>query len=184
MAAKLLTKRLHLVGILDPGRLGNPPAVVSKQLAAGETYAMENSKGITVLKWKEKQQEKVLLLSTKHSFEMMKIECRSSSKRKPLMDYGRGRTAIDLADRMNAYSLTLCKAMKWYRKLGFDLLLNTAVSNAYLLYKDATNEQQVSISEFRKELAVHLTQFCPAETIVPLSIVEPMIGWHQDATLL
>ena len=76
---------------------------------------------------------------------------------------------------MNAYSLTLCKAMKWYRKLGFDLLLNTAVANAYLLYKDATNKQ-VSISKFRKELAVHLTQFCTAEPFDPLSIVEPMIG--------
>ena len=65
--------------------------------------------------------------------------------------------------------------MKWYRKLGFDLLLNTAVANAYLLYKDATNKQ-VSFSKFRKEFAVHLTQFCPTETIDPLSIVEPMIG--------
>ena len=90
---------MHLVGILDPGRPGNPPAVVSKQLAAGETFAMEKSKGITVLKWKEKQQQEVLLLSTKHSFEMMKIECRSSSKRKPriVIDYSQGKTAIDLS---------------------------------------------------------------------------------------
>uniref|UniRef100_A0A182JNY4 PiggyBac transposable element-derived protein domain-containing protein n=1 Tax=Anopheles christyi TaxID=43041 RepID=A0A182JNY4_9DIPT len=101
---------------------------------------------------------------------MMEKEC------KPLImaDYSRGRTAIDLADRMNAYSLALCRAMKWYRKLGFDLLLNTAVTNAYLLYRDVT-KKPISITDFRKDLAVSLTQLRQEECI-PLAMVEATLS--------
>lgn len=44
----------------------------------------------------------------------------------------------------------------WYRKVALELILNTSVVNAHILYKDATN-RKISIIEYRKELALHLT---------------------------
>ncbi|CAG5041429.1 unnamed protein product [Parnassius apollo] len=65
LANELLDKDTHLVGTLRKNRRGLPKAVVDSKLKPGEVIAMENERGICVLKWKDKRD--VLMLSTKHS---------------------------------------------------------------------------------------------------------------------
>lgn len=64
---------------------------------------------------------------------------------------------------MNAYNNPLRRIIKWYRKLAFELLLNTTVVNSYILYKDIT-KQKINVTEFQKKLAVYLTS-CEKEDI-------------------
>ncbi|KAF9424609.1 hypothetical protein HW555_000420, partial [Spodoptera exigua] len=59
--------------------------------------------------------------------------------------------AVDLSDQMAAYSSPLRKSVKWYKKVGINLLLNTAVVNALILYQIVTGTK-MQIVEFRKQL--------------------------------
>ncbi|GBP95425.1 PiggyBac transposable element-derived protein 4 [Eumeta japonica] len=65
LANELLNKDTHLVGTLRKNRRVLPKNVVDNKLKPGESIAMENERGICVLKWKDKPD--VLMLSTKHS---------------------------------------------------------------------------------------------------------------------
>lgn len=54
--------------------------------------------------------------------------------------------------------------MKWYKKLAFELLLNSVVLNAYILFKNIS-KKNMSITQFRKKLVVHLIN-CQDEEIL------------------
>ena len=51
---------------------------------------------------------------------------------KPLavVDYNEGKCGIDCSDQMVSYATTIRKGIKWYRKLGIQLLLGISVVNA------------------------------------------------------
>lgn len=157
LANKLISKNMHLIGTLRPNRKENPKAVVTAKLRRGEVIAQENRNGITVMKWKDKRD--VLVLSTKHSNEMENVTTRTGASCKPkiIIDYNKGKTPIDLSDQMSSYSSPLRRTLKWYRKLAFDLLLNTAVVNALHMYQSVTGTK-ISITMFRKQLVAALTQ--------------------------
>ncbi|XP_014616305.1 PREDICTED: piggyBac transposable element-derived protein 4-like [Polistes canadensis] len=169
LANKLIDKNIHLVGTLHSSQWNLPQQVILKKLKQGEIIAKENKKGITILKWKDKRD--ILLLSTKHSSEMVNVKSRSEDKLKPqiVVAYNRGKAAVNLSDQMNAYNNPLRRSMKWYKKLAFELLLNTAILNGYILYKNIT-KKNISINEFRTKLAVYLTN-CWDEDIPSNSIV-------------
>ncbi|CAG5015998.1 unnamed protein product [Parnassius apollo] len=65
LANKLLDRYTHLVGTLRKNRKSLPKQVIDAKLKPGESVAMENEPGITVLHWKDKRS--VFMLSTKHS---------------------------------------------------------------------------------------------------------------------
>lgn len=157
LAEKLTSMQTHLVGTLRKSRRGNPKEVVSQKLKRGQVIARENEKGITVLKWKDKRD--VLMLSTKHSAEMISVPKRSCSYEKPKMvvDYNLGKSSVDLSDQMSAYSSPLRKTIKWYRKLAIELLLNTCVVNSLVLYKQVT-QKNISITDFRMKLVMYLVK--------------------------
>ncbi|CAK9833715.1 PiggyBac transposable element-derived protein 4 [Anthophora retusa] len=165
LANKLISKNMHLIGTLRPNRKENPKAVVTAKLRRGEVIARENRNGITVMKWKDKRD--VLVLSTKHSNEMENATTRTGVSWKPkiIIDYNKGKTPIDLSDQMSSYSSPLRRALKWYRKLAFDLLLNTAVVNALHMYQSVTGTK-ISITMFRKQLVAALTQHSHEQTPV------------------
>lgn len=129
LAYKLLDNNTHLVGTLHSNRRGNPHEVTSKKLKRGEIIAKENKKGITILKWKDKWD----ILFQQNMSEIVKVENRSGHYWKPkIVDYNVGKAAVDISDQMSAYNNLLRKSMKWYKKLAFELLLNTAVLNAHI----------------------------------------------------
>jgi len=150
LAKKLIEKDTHLIGTLRNNRKDTPKEVVFKKLKRGECVAKENKEGVTVLKWKEKRD--VLLLSTKHTLQMETVRTKSKIVSKPtiVIDYNAGKKSIDLSDQVAAYSNPLRKSMKWYRKLGLELLLNTAVVNSFFIYQETTG-QKMSITMYRTQ---------------------------------
>ena len=74
-----------------------------------------------------------------------------------VVDYKRGKCAVDLSDQMIAYSTPHRRTLKWYTKLALELLLNTSISNAMILYKQAT-KTKIKVPDFRMAPAMHLTR--------------------------
>ncbi|KAH9634428.1 hypothetical protein HF086_008262 [Spodoptera exigua] len=68
--------------------------------------------------------------------------------------------AVDLSDQLASYSTPLRKSVKWYKKLAINLLLNTTVINALILYQSVT-KKTIQIVDFRKEI---VQQFCQTES--------------------
>jgi hypothetical protein len=151
LADTLLQKRTHLVGTLRKNRKFNPTNVVNKSLRRGEITAQKNNRNIVVLKWKDRRD--VLMLSTKHVDNMQTIQKRGREVTKPaaVFEYNKGKSFIDLSDQMGAYSGCLRRGVKWYRKVAFDLMLNTAVVNALSVYKTVTGKV-ISITEFKEAI--------------------------------
>ena len=58
---------------------------------------------------------------------------------------------------MITYSTSYRRTLKWYMKLALELLLNTSISNAMILYKQATRTK-IKVSAFRMALAMHVTK--------------------------
>lgn len=151
LAQTLLNRATHLVGTLRKNRKLNPATVTKAKLRVGELIAQKNENNIVVLKWKD--QREVLMLSTKHTDETYTMIRRGKEIRKPavVVDYNKGKSLIDLADQMGSYSSPLRRSLKWYRKVVFELLLNTAVINALSVYKSVTGKI-ITITEFREQL--------------------------------
>ncbi|XP_043502330.1 uncharacterized protein LOC122524246 [Polistes fuscatus] len=149
LANRLIEKNAHLIGTLRTNRRENPSDVIRTNLKRGELIAKENNQGITVLKWKDKRD--FLVLSTKHSSEMINIKTKRRFCCKPqiIVEYNKAKTSIDLSDEMSAYSSPLRKTLKWYKKLVFELCLNTAVINSLFVFQEVTG-QKISVTEFRR----------------------------------
>ncbi|XP_033358112.1 uncharacterized protein LOC117237845 [Bombus vosnesenskii] len=98
---------------------------------------------------------------------MVEVREENDACDKPMVvvDYNRGKCAVDLSDQMIVYSTPRRRTLKWYIKLALELLLNTSISNAMILYKQAT---KIKVSDFRMALAMHLTQCHSPE---PLNIL-------------
>ena len=156
LANNLIDKNTHLIGTLRTNRKGNPSKVIKTNLKRGKIIARENNQGITVLKWKDKRD--VLVLSTKHSSEMTNVKTKRGfcSKPKIMVEYNKAKTCIDLSDQMSAYSSPLRKTLKWYKKLAFELFLNTAVVNALFMFQEVTGKK-ISVTAFRRQLTDALT---------------------------
>lgn len=163
LAYNLLENHTHLVGTIRKNRRGLPKSVVEAKLQRGEFMAMENEDGITVMKWKDKRD--VMMLSTKHSDKLCTTVKKGKEITKPkmILDYNKSKGSVDMSDQMGSYSSPLRKTVKWYRKLGIELLLNTAIVNTWVMFTETCNSK-ISIVEFRKSLVEYLTSsFAPQE---------------------
>lgn len=69
-----------------------------------------------------------------------------------MIDYNKTKSSVDVSNQMTAYINPLRKTLKWYKKVAFELLLNTSVLNAWILY-NIQQQIPISIVEFRKRLA-------------------------------
>ena len=76
---------------------------------------------------------------------------------KPLavVEYNEGKCGTDYSDQMVFYTTTIRKGIKWYRKLGIQLLLGISVVNALTVYKIATRKN-INIRIFRQLLVAKL----------------------------
>lgn len=151
LAHSLLKKRTHLVGTLRQNRRHNPTEVTKAKLKKGEIIGRESNTGVVVSKWKDKRD--VLMLSTKHTLEMVDVRQRGGVVRKPsaIFDYNKSKGYIDISDQMKSYSTALRKSVKWYRKIAIELLLGSALVNSYIMHQQITN-QKMSITSFKEEL--------------------------------
>ncbi|XP_022837201.1 piggyBac transposable element-derived protein 4-like [Spodoptera litura] len=163
LARELLKNETHLVGTLRKNRKHFPKEIVSTKLKRGQYIAKESNDGITVLRWRDKRD--VLVLSTKHSVRFQSIikHGKQTSKPKIVLDYNKAKGAVDLSDQMTAYQTPLRKSIKWYKKLGIDILLNTAMVNALILYQSVARKK-ISVLEFRKEIMKSFVDFDTNDT--------------------
>ena len=155
LARKLLENKTYVCGTLRKDRKGNPGCVVNKKLKRGEVFGKENSEGIKVLKWRDKQD--VLMLSTipEHTDEKVRVSNRRGTETlKPqcVLDYNAAKKGVDYSDQMGAYYSPLCRVRKWYKKAAFELLLGTSVVNSLILFNKYYATQKLSMKQFRESL--------------------------------
>lgn len=156
LAEKLNQENTHLVGTLRANRKNNPENVVKKKLKKGEVIASQSNNNVVILKWRDKRD--ILLITTKHSDQIIEIQKRDTIIKKPLVveDYNTGKSYIDRSDQMSSYSSPLKKTIKWYKKVAFDILLSTATVNALSLFKSVTNNKSITITTFKEEIIKQL----------------------------
>lgn len=141
LAHYLLDRQTHCVGTFRSNRKYIPEVVKSTLLKKGEKIARESPDGITVLKWKDRRDVRVL--TTQHDgTEMVEVdrrlrraptECdeqgelgeedelevqvqpgrRSARVMKPkaLIDYNTGKCSVDLSDQMESYNTALRRSI-------------------------------------------------------------------------
>lgn len=123
LAHNLLKSKIDLVGTLGRNRKGIPQMVRDKKLQRGEFIYKQNSKGVPVLKWRDKKE--IYMLSTKHD-----ASCHPNGKPTVVADYNRMKGFVDPSNQMAAYSPFVRKTAKWYIRLFFHLITQTALFNA------------------------------------------------------
>lgn len=179
LAYELLNKETHFLGTVRKNRRLLPKKVVeTKKLQRGKFIAQENNDGITVLKWKDKRD--VLMLSTKHTDTFTNVKVKGKDVRKPtvVIDYNKCKASVDMSDQMTAYSTPLRKTVKWYRKLAIELILNTAVVNAFIMCKETT-KKEISIVQYKKQLVRYLTNSGRLETPELPTEIRPKRKKHE-----
>ncbi|XP_044754995.1 piggyBac transposable element-derived protein 4-like [Coccinella septempunctata] len=127
LANVLLDRKTHYIGTLRANRRGNPK------------------------EWKDKRD--VLVLSTKHTTETVDIQGRDGTRTKPraIVEYNGAKSSIDQSDQMASYHSPLRKSLKWYRKLGIEFLLGTALLNSHIVFNQLS-DKKMKITEFRENL--------------------------------
>ena len=72
-----------------------------------------------------------------------------------VVEYNEEKCGINYSNQMVFYATAIRKGIKWYRKLGIQLLLGTSVVNALTVYKIAT-KKNINIRIFRQLLVAKL----------------------------
>ena len=166
LANILLENETHLVGTLRKNRVGNPKDVTEARLDKGEIVGKENVDGVVVAKWRSKRD--VLMLSTKHDLEIVATGKKNKlnediMKPEIIISYNKAKQGIDISDQMASYFTPLRKTLRWYHKIAFEYLLNTAVINALIIYQEIKGHN-VKIAQFRHDLIYSLANVDEAET--------------------
>uniref|UniRef100_A0A2S2Q7N7 PiggyBac transposable element-derived protein 4 n=1 Tax=Sipha flava TaxID=143950 RepID=A0A2S2Q7N7_9HEMI len=145
----------HVVGTLRVNRKGNPKDVTTKKLKKGQIIAQQSNTNVVVLKWKDKRD--LLMLSTKHVDTTTAITKRNQTINKPdmVIEYNQGKSFIDRSDQMTSYSTPLRRSLKWYRKVAFDILLGTSLTNALSLFCKVNNTK-IKITDFKEQIILNL----------------------------
>ncbi|KAL7647192.1 UNVERIFIED_CONTAM: hypothetical protein RMT77_002450 [Armadillidium vulgare] len=166
LAKALLKKKTHLLGTLRQNRKENPVCVTAAKLKVGQIIGRENTDGIVVAKWKDKRD--VTMLSTKHDLSFVVSANKNKNNeeiRKPKMivSYNHAKKGVDISDQMASYFSPLRKTIRWYHKIAFEFLLNTAVINSLIIYKEFQKQNQ-QIAEFRQSIIESLSGMQTTET--------------------
>ncbi|XP_072392487.1 uncharacterized protein [Diabrotica undecimpunctata] len=92
------------------------------------------------------------MLSTLHTDNTKEVLQSGIAVEKPetIINYNGAKSYIDLSDQIKAYSHCLRRGTKWHRKLTIELLLGSAVVNAFLVYKEVT-QKKLSITDFNEK---------------------------------
>jgi len=96
----------------------------------------------------------VLVISTKHKVLMVSVTNNYDKEiQKPniILDYNKGKSLVDVCDLRNSYHNPLRRTLKWYKKIAFELLLNTSVLNALSLYEEVTKKKS-NVTSVREHL--------------------------------
>lgn len=158
LANELLSRSTNSVGTLRSNRKFNPKNVIDAKLKKGEIISNKNENNILVLKWKDKRD--VLMLSTKHNDNVIETTNKYGKKivkPKVVFDYNKAKAFVDISDLRGSYHSPLRRSLKWYRKVAFDILLNTSLLNALTLFTTVTGNK-MGVTAFRESILKSLIQ--------------------------
>ena len=103
------------------------------------------------------------MLSIEHDLKV--LDTRRKNKRnekvlkpKIIMCYYEEKQGIGLSDSMASCLTPLQNTIRWYHKIGFEFLLNTAVVNTLIIYKEIRGVRKVQIAKFKHDLIYSLTE--------------------------
>ncbi|CAH1995544.1 unnamed protein product [Acanthoscelides obtectus] len=161
LAYKLLELQTHLVGTMRANRKYIPKAIQDAKLRKGEIIAKESPKGVTIIKWRD--QRDVRMLSTCHlgTETIVTTSRRQTENVKPkcIVDYDKGKASVDVSDQLASYNTALRRCNKWYRKVIIEILWGTSLVNAYFLYtKNNVNGRDLNITQFRQKVILSLLE--------------------------
>ena len=102
----------------------------------------------------------MFFLSTKNDLRMVESEkLRRDGTRKitpaVILDYNRIKQGVDMSDQLASYHSPLRRSIRWYHKVVFEIVLNTAIVNSRILFNKLT-EKNVSMKSFREAIARYL----------------------------
>ena len=129
-------------GTVRKGRRGVPKTITTTKVKPLESVFLRNE-SILCIKWSgaktKTKKNPVHLLSTIHSAtEVITLKKDRNgirlTKPKPILDYTKYMSGVDISDQYMAFHTNLRKSMKWSRKLFFHLF-NMVLHNAYILNK-------------------------------------------------
>lgn len=182
LASLLISNNTHLAGTLRSNRKELPKNLLKQNISKGEMLCFENDDGIVITKWKD--QRDVLMISTVHNIDFVEVQSKypnKPSKLKPLVvyDYNKAKVGIDLSDQMSSYCTAVRKTMRWFHKVGEELILGTSVVNSWLAYcsflksKMPANEKKkhlISITKYKELLATSLMGLQEEPRVPPVSV--------------
>lgn len=157
----LLDQHVHTTGTVMSNRQGLPPQIKNKhKLSKGDTIAWTRQNKEMALSWKDKRV--VNMLSTYYDIGQTVIQRRTKNggteditKPNAVIEYTKHMGAVDRFDHYcNSYSFTR-KSLKWWKKTFF-WLLEVAVVNSFILYKEIHSDKVIDHIQYRKELIQQL----------------------------
>ena len=146
LAKYLLQRSTHLTGTIRRNRKQNPEVVAKAKLPRGDTISRQlPGWGITMLQFKDKRE--VFMLSTK----VPPTVEPPSNKPQCILEYNKAKLGVDKSDQLNAYHHHVRRTTTWQRRLVYETLMGTAVSNSWLVFNMVTN-RKMSILKYRELL--------------------------------
>ncbi|XP_065159187.1 piggyBac transposable element-derived protein 4 [Atheta coriaria] len=132
LAEELLQHSTYICGTIKPNRRFLPEDAKKKQ-KRGECYSAINHNYVKFVKWTDKRTICLLTTSPEHTCEIIE----SDNKRKPnaVFDYNTVKKRVDLSDQLASYYSSLGKTIKWYKKIVFQLICGTSVTNAWYIHQ-------------------------------------------------
>ena len=157
-------------GTVCANRVGNPPALAlfkkgtrkAVLVAKSPLFLRNDTSGVLAVGWMDKRP--VTLLSTVSGAGVTDVRIRAKGLRegrvihKPdaVHDYNTNMSGVDHSDQINSYYIVENRSMKWWKKVFFHVM-NTAVTNAFILYKVSTPaKEQMADRKFRMAIVSHL----------------------------
>ena len=172
----MLTYNTVCTGTIRANRKGLPQEIIKTRLKKGETIGLENRHVVQIVKWRSNRDVITLSTDRTHSENLIDTgNCDRTGirvlKPKSIIDYNKAKQGIDLSDQYNSYYTPRRKGSKWWRKLAFEFLLGTAITNSWLLFNKYFNkDKKISLLNFKESILTSYFEIERANTpAVPIS---------------
>jgi len=179
LAEALHDRATSFTGTTNKNRVNLPDELrATCHLRDGEVMAFRADHLLT-LAWRAKKKKKpVIMLSSNSS---AATEGATEKQIKPVVvhTYNKHMNGVDIADQHSTYYCFLRKTIKWWRKLCF-WLLETAVVNSFVLYKDITKPARPNHLAYRHSIVESLASKYLASAPPRQRIGRPRKRRHPD----
>nr|CAH7746879.1 unnamed protein product [Callosobruchus chinensis] len=163
LVKKLQQQKTLYCGTLRSNRRGLPKDFVNRKIKKNQVIGVHNGHGVKIIKWMDKRP--ILMISNKREHDITLHDTgrktRSSEvvlKPKCITDYNKAKKGVDISDQMSSYYTALRKGLKWYRKIGFELIFGSAIVNSHIVYNEVNQTSRLNMLQFRQQLAFSLTE--------------------------